>query len=279
MKFDRRITPFNGRVAAERLRGRVEAAQFTKGAARLLSVPVADLLRAPHGPRERQLLMGESVTVYESRDGWAYVEAARDGFCGYLRDEQLEERLPPTHWVRAPASHLYSEADFKRPERAGLSFGARLRVTASAGRFAETEDGFVPAAHIAPLDEVMGDPVAVAALFLGTPYLWGGNTRAGIDCSGLVQGALLACGHACPGDSDLQERALGDALPDGAELRRGDLMFWRGHVAWVVGEGQILHANAHHMAVAFEGLEAALARIAAQGDGAVTSVRRGAWVD
>ncbi len=279
MTFDRRVTPFNGRVAAERLRGQVQAERFCKGGPRQLSVPVADLLRAPHGPRERQLLMGEGITLYDTRDGWAFVEAARDGFCGYLREAQLEERATPTHWVHAPASHLYAEADFKRPERACLSFGAQLRVTRQVGRFVECKDGFVPAIHVAPLSQRMDDPVGVAALFLGTPYLWGGNSRAGIDCSGLVQGALLACGHACPGDSDLQEKQLGvEVAFDPATLRQGDLLFWKGHVAWAMGDGRILHANAHHMAVTYEDLDAALRRIADAGDGNVTSVRRGEWV-
>ena len=120
----------------------------------------------------------------------------------------------------------------------------------------------------------MTDPVAVAELFLGTHYLWGGNSRFGVDCSGLVQAGLLACGIACPGDSGDQERALGEDLPEDTPAKRGDLLFWKGHVAWVAGENLLLHANAYHMAVAFEPMDKAIARIISQGDGPVTSHKR-----
>jgi len=180
----------------------------------------------------------------------------------------------PTHRVTARATHLYRAADFKTRELAALSLGACLTVTGEEGRFAVTPLGYVPAVHLSPLKEAADDPVGVAELFLGTPYLWGGNTSYGIDCSGLVQMACLACGIACPGDSDMQEAELGHALPEDAALRRGDLLFWKTHVAWVADRDTILHANAHSMAVSYEPLEAAVQRIEALGDGPVTSRKR-----
>lgn len=240
---------------------------------RLIAMPLVDLLRCPDGPRDRQLLMGEAVTVTGVTDGWAEVRAARDGYPGFVPLAALTEGIV-THRVSARATHVYPKPDFKARELFSLGHGACLEVLSDEGRFAETSQGYVPRAHLTALAVHAADPVAVAEIYLGTPYLWGGNSSFGIDCSGLVQAGCLACGIACPGDSGPQEQGLGEHLSDTAPLRRGDLLFWRGHVAWVSDPDTLLHANAHHMAVAHEPIADAIARIAAQGDGAVTSRKR-----
>ena len=271
---DRRLWPCNGRVAPVSLQGQAEAERFVEPMPMRVTVPVADLLVSPGGRRDRQVIMGERVDELESRDGWSFVTAAKDGFVGYLPTEVLGPDMTPTHRVAATATHVYPAPDIKTRERMTLSLGALLKVTEQEGRFAETPLGFVPAIHLSPVDRLERDPVAVAERLIGTPYLWGGNSRLGLDCSGLVQAACVACGIPCPGDSDQQEKALGAPLPEGAAPRRGDLVFWKGHVAWVADETRILHANAWHMAVSYEDREAAIARIEAAGDGSVTSVRR-----
>lgn len=272
--MDPRLTPANPRIAAAHLQGVVEAPLYVEGTEKMIAVACADLLSAPHGRRERQLLMGERVLMYEERAGWAFVQAEKDGYVGYLPVNQLEERRPATHWVISRASHLYNEPDFKSHERMGLSMGSQFRVIGETGRFYETPLGYVPRPHMAPLDRLAHDPVEVAERYLGVPYLWGGNSIWGIDCSGLVQAACVACAIPCPGDSDMQETATGKLLPEDAKLRRGDLLFWKGHVAIVAGRGMLIHANAHHMAVAVEPVDEAIGRIEAQGDGLVTSRRR-----
>ena len=239
-----------------------------------IHVPVADLLRRPDGPRDRQLLYGDVVTVKEVTGDWSRILSEKDGYPGWVRSEVLGDAQQPTHWVAAPATHAYSRPDMKSAERVCLSFGSRLAARSETNGFIETDAGFVPAVHLVGIGTKFDDPVSVAALFLGTPYLWGGNSRAGIDCSGLVQAALLACGIPCPGDSGDQERALGTALPAGTAHRRGDLLFWKGHVAWMADPETLLHANAHHMAVQYEPLDTAIARIEAQGDGPVTAHKR-----
>lgn len=271
---DRRLTPANGRVAHISLKGRVEAERFVEGEAAAIVVPLADLLAAPDGARDRQLLMGDAVTVLERCEGHAFLQSAKDGYCGFVIEAALGPAVAVTHWVAAPASHLYPVAGMKRRETAALSFGSRLRVIAETDRFFQTSDGqFVPRPHLRPLGETFADPADVAAMFLGTPYLWGGNSRAGIDCSGLVQASLLACGIPCPGDSDMQQ-VLGHPVGGVEKLRRGDLLFWKGHVAMALDETRMIHANAFRMAVTVEGIADAIARIDAQGDGAITALRR-----
>ena len=271
---DPRLTPANARVAHDTLRGVVQADRFTPGMLRRVITPVADILRAPNGPRDRQALFGEHILLLEEIDGFGFIQAERDGYVGYMDLANMGSAQRPTHWVSAAGSHLYPHADFKTQEDTTLSFGARVSITADHGRFSETQDGkFVPSTHLSPIGTTLPDPTKTAALFLGTPYLWGGNSRAGIDCSGLVQAALMAAKYDCPGDSDMQEK-IGRNIPEGAPLNRGDLLFWKGHVAMVFDHERLIHANAHHMAVVLEPIEVAIARIADQGDGAVTAQRR-----
>ena len=274
--MDQRLTPANGRVAHLSLLGSVVAARFVTGDWARVSVALTDLLSEPSGSRERQLLYGERFLVLERLGGWAFGQAERDGYVGYLAQAALGDDRAATHWVSAPATHLYRYPDIKRPEATALSLGARITVAGAApGPFVKTDQGlFALGQHLRPLGEWASDPVAVALQFLGTPYLWGGNSRAGLDCSGLVQAAHLACGIACPGDSDLQQAALGQPVRPGTQPERGDLLFWAGHVALVTGPGQIIHANGHRMAVTYEGIADATARIAAGGGGPVIGHKR-----
>lgn len=259
------MTPANGRAALAGLRGTVDAPRHVAGERARIAVPLTDLDRAPGGPRDRQLLLGDGVTVIDRAHGWAFLQAAKDGYCGYVPEAALGAARAPTHRVIAPATHLYPEPKVQAHELCALSFGSLLTVTGTVERFAQTPDGFVPLQHLRDLADPLTDPVAVAALFLGTPYLWGGNSRAGIDCSGLVQAALLACGRDCPGDSDLQAQSVGHPLQPDEALQPGDLIFWIGHVAMVADAGRIIHATGHHMAVVFEDMAVAVARIAAAG--------------
>ena len=236
--------------------------------------PVVDLLRRPDGPRDRQLIFGETVTIVHVSDTYRLVRADKDGYCGYLPESALGTPRAATHKVTAPATHAYSDASIKSPEKMLLSFGSLVTALSATADFIETDAGHIPRQHLHQLPVTATDPATIAELFLGTPYLWGGNSRSGLDCSGLVQAACLACGIPCPGDSDQQAKSLGTPLNDPTALQRNDLIFWKGHVALVAAPDRIIHSNAGYMSTVFEPLEAALARIAASGDGKPTSYRR-----
>jgi cell wall-associated NlpC family hydrolase len=269
---DRRMTPFSGRAAHVALRGMVDA-PLTEGETAFVTEPLTDLLSRPDGPRDRQLLLGDAVTVIDRNHGHVFVQAAKDGYCGWLIETAVGAGGAPTHWVATPATHLYPEPRVQARERMALSLGSRLEVIGNADTWAETTLGFLPSGHLRQIGDWAADPVSVAESLLGTPYLWGGNSRAGVDCSGLVQLSLHASGKACPGDSD-QQQVLGGPIPDGAALQRGDLLFWKGHVAIVVDERRLIHANGHTMSVAYEGIDVCVARISDQGGGPVTARKR-----
>ena len=270
---DRRLTPATARVAHVSLKGKRDAPAFTEGENLRIALPLVDLLRSPNGARERQLLLGESFTVIDRQDSHAFGFAVKDGYCGWLPDAALNSAPAPTHWVATPGTHLYPESRVQSREICALSMGAQVVVLSQTPKFSETTLGFIPTPHLLSLSQKHGDPVAVAEAFLHTPYLWGGNSRAGIDCSGLVQGALLACGIKAPGDADLQQ-VLGKELDANTPPQRGDLLFWKGHVALIVDETRLIHANGHRMSVAYEGTLACIARIAGQDGTPVTHRRR-----
>ncbi len=271
--MDRRTTPFSGRIAHVSLQGQVQADSFTEGQPMRVTAALTDILRAPGGGRDRQILFGDRLLVIDRQEGHAHVMAEKDGYCGWVALSALGPDHPVTHRVAAPFSQLYPLPKVTATAGLTLPYGAQLQVLDSGERFARTPAGHVPLAHLRPLDQHDSDPVAVAVGFLGTPYLWGCNSRAGLDCSGLAQAALLACGLECPGDSDLQA-GLGRELAADEEVRAGDLVFWQGHVALVSGPDEIIHATAAFMAVVREPLSTAIARIAAQGSGPVTHRRR-----
>lgn len=242
--------------------------------------PTAAILDKPGGARLRELLLGAEFLVQKTRAAHSYGSAARDGYAGWVANACLAAPGPaPTHYVAAIRTYAKQLPELKDTGPiTSLPFASQLSVSGQSGAWAEIllngAAGFVPARHLRAMGETFSDRMAVAEMFLGTPYLWGGNSAFGLDCSGLVQAALLACGIPCPGDSDQQQQALGEDIPEGEAMRRGDLIFWKGHVALCVDSARLIHANAHDMAVAHEGIEAAISRIKAKGEGPVTARKR-----
>ncbi|MCX5580682.1 C40 family peptidase [Kaistia terrae] len=286
MTLDARENAFRPDLADARLRGHVEAERFVEGDLRRIVVPSTPMRRAPRSDAliDSEALMGELVRVFEqTAEGWAWVQLETDAYVGYVSSDALGPVDPvPTHRVTALRTFVYSAADLKFPPVAALSMGSLLAL----GQEAETRgtqyrwladfSGAVVARHVTAVDEAFdSDFVRVAERFLETPYLWGGRSSLGLDCSGLVQLSLAATGVPVPRDTALQESAIGSQVESGldGELRRGDLLFWNGHVGILRDPATLLHASGFQMAVVSEPLSDVLARYNRAGI-AVTSVRR-----
>jgi hypothetical protein len=278
---DPRVTPARLDLAAKHLEGKVQAARFVEGELREAVAPNTPVRREPRPDAsiETEVLKGEAVMVYESsEEGWSWGQLRADGYVGWIPTEALGAPGPvPTHRVTAVRTLVFPGPSSKLPPLEALSMGCAVSVARFEQAFAvTTAGGFIPSAHLAIPESVQRDFVGVAERFLGVPYLWGGKTSLGIDCSALVQISLTACGHACLRDSDMQERTLGTPLVaagDFSNLMRGDLLFWPGHVAIARDSTTLIHANVHHMAVAIEPIVQAVMRIRSAGS-ELSSIRR-----
>jgi len=277
---DPRLTPARPDLAALYLKGKIEAARFVAGETFEIIDNIAPLRGEPSSDAMllTQALKGERVTIYDRNgEGWAWGQLNGDGYVGWLPDRALTKPgAAPTHKVIALRTFAFPGSSIKLPPVETLVMGTTLTVLREEGAFAVTREGWhLPLRHVGGIDKYESDFVSVAERFAGTPYLWGGKSSLGIDCSGLVQISLTAAGTGCPRDSDMQQDGLGRTL-DAAEsrkLKRGDLIFWKGHVAIARDSGSIVHANAHHMATVIENTSDAMARIGASGN-EITAIKR-----
>jgi cell wall-associated NlpC family hydrolase len=269
MSLDRRLNLYRPDLADVALEGQVDAVKFVAGTPAVVSVPVADLRQKPdmHAGIDTQLLFGEAIHVFEQKDGWAWIKADFDDYVGYLPETDIAiPQQKATHWIVQPRTFVYHEPDMKRPIRFSLSMGSRITVAGEAETrgtryFELATGGAVVQQHCLPISASPDtDYVNIASRLVDAPYLWGGKSAFGLDCSALVQLSMMMTGRSVPRDSDMQASGLG-TLISREELIRGDLVFWKGHVGIMEDGETLLHANGHTMSVARENLEAAIARI------------------
>lgn len=261
--FDPKRTPARADLAADFLHGKVPAKKFVTGTSYQVNSLVADLVfcPTPNQTLETQLLFGEPFIGYENKNGWIWGQATRDGFVGYVGASHLVLAGPkPDHWVSALRTPIYSYPDLKAPIDGYLHRNSQVCVTGYDDHYRNIGLGWVHDGDLQPQAKPADDWVEIAQSYLHTPYLWGGRSSFGLDCSALVQNALHATGIACPRDSYMQQADLGKTLQLD-DLRRGDLIFWKGHVGLMLSEDQFLHANAHHMATAIEPVQTAIDRL------------------
>jgi len=268
-QLDPRLNAYREDLAAASLQDRFRAPRYSEGELRQIAAPTAPIRVAPRfdAPLATEALCGELVTVYEVREGWAWLQLHDDGYVGYTTMDCLSTMVEEnSHRVSARLTYLYPAPDMKRPPITKLSFSATVApVGGLEGRFIEiSRGGFIFADHLVGIRERAKDFVRVAEQFVGVPYLWGGKTSLGIDCSGLVQIALRTAGVPCLRDSDMQMHSAGEPLdPSDLEaIQRGDLLFWKGHVAIAQSGDWMLHASGHHMQVVVEPIRRAIERTA-----------------
>lgn len=266
--LDRRLNAFRPDLAETSLAGQVDALRFVEGVPSRIGLPKVALRPKPDADSgiDTELLFGEPVLEFDRRDGWAWVKSGLDDYVGYVEEFALSlPRSAPTHWVTAPRTFLYPEPDMKRPATEALSMGSRIAVTGEAEtrgtKYVLTDAGAIIARHVAPVDvPVSDDYVTVASRFLESPYLWGGRSGFGLDCSGLVQLSMMMTGRNVLRDTDMQRASIGTEIGRN-ELVRGDLVFWKGHVAIMTDDRTMIHASGFTMDVSHEGLEDAIRRI------------------
>ena len=266
-RLDARVNAVRPDLVDIALAGTVIAPRFAAGVAMSCGPSVAMLHAAPgdDAMATSALLPGENFIVFDLAHGWAWGQCVHDAYVGWVRATALCPAVTTTHRVTVATTVVFTAPDIKAGVAATLPLNARITVSEddASGDFVTALGGYIHRRHISPLATTSNDPARLALGFVGSPYVWGGRTRDGIDCSGLIQAVLIASGIKCPRDSDQQANAF-PAIGNG-DRRRGDLIVFPGHIGILADAETMIHANAYWMATVVEPLADAAKRLTPTG--------------
>ena len=263
MIFDTRITPIRRDLASTAYKAIVKRKKYVTAKLATVKSAFTPLYSNKGSKLSTQLLYGEECDVFETKNGWSWIQSRRDNYVGYTPTINLTRKIyKPNSKVISLRTVIYTKPDIKSVTKGYLSFNSLVEVIKIKGKYSLIKNlGWCPSLDLVKIKSSKFNHIDLSKQYLDTPYLWGGRDSMGIDCSGLVQNLHQINNRPFPRDTDMQEMFVTNEVKYEKDLKAGDLVFWKGHVAMMIDNSNIIHANAFHMKTAIEPLSTAKKRI------------------